>query len=231
MSHNSGAYQIHPLNTVYNRVPKCLLRRNVLCQSKTIYEQLSLGVDVLDLRVMAIGNLLYVAHTVVCVELSIIFDDIQRYNREFPEQVITACVKPDYFNRSTMDYDAETIFKRMCDEYFKDLPNVHILYNPTHLSPSKFSHLSIDSGWKNTNKISELFINSPSRDYKIMVAAFYLTQIGWYDMVFDSIEKKSTRVYSKLIDLVKSITNQNCVAIDYVSAMSVGLIKSYTLKK
>jgi len=94
-THNSGTY------TTKNSLS--VIKKFVVCQELTIYQQLECGVRVFDLRIA--GYLpnpeiskeinFWVAHTFLCVPLSEVLSDIAKFINEHPTEVIVVKVLAD----------------------------------------------------------------------------------------------------------------------------------------
>lgn len=122
-SHNSGAYQFDftvPLGPSFLRKLALLFVpfRNFLisqsrCQKFSFCGQLRAGVRILDLRIAFAEKRFWLAHTFACVPLEAALQAIRRWRGD----PITLLIRPDFYNRHTIQGDTELLLLRILRDH------------------------------------------------------------------------------------------------------------------
>lgn len=173
-SHDSGAYQFDFSVSFWNEFNKWELLRMLAyylpcirykiesiaqTQHLSIYEQLCIGITVLDLRISCANNILYTSHTFCCVPLTNILDQIVVYSDKAGSTTpISIMISPDYANRGTLA-DKESFLLGILHGYLIDYiidNKIQLYYAPLSISIDEFEWIN------NSEKINKLWYNVPS---------------------------------------------------------------------
>ena len=97
-----------------------IIKEWTLTQKYSLYNQLSLGVRALDLRVTydTITKGFYFTHTLFCIEARDALLEINRYINDNENVFIMILIKPDYQHKDTFDSDINDNFKRLVNDVF-----------------------------------------------------------------------------------------------------------------
>lgn len=138
-SHDSGAIKINTSINIYPKtninykliqwskyIPfvKMIVKNNFITQSNSIYDQLKLGVRVLDLRVtyIELDHCFYIFHSIACIPLDQVLLECLQFIVDYPDEIILLFFKPDWPSRFTMYTSTiENTFLKIIKTIFGDL--------------------------------------------------------------------------------------------------------------
>lgn len=129
-THNSGTYIVDFNNSfiwnndIVNKLKKYKSWSSVKkittnwtkCQEMTIYEQLRAGIRLIDLRVSQYEGVYYITHTLTCVNIDVVLDDIVNFLEENSNEALVICCKPDWENRGTMNNITVDFYNYVCNK-------------------------------------------------------------------------------------------------------------------
>lgn len=145
----------------------------IVCQNKTIYEQLEMGVRYFDFRISYTLNDFYITHSYQGPKLNNILDEIYNYyNKYGTSEIIIIKFIPDYENRHTIVGKSDQFTNLLHNHKVYDLLSTKnkpfdklssygskpiIVIN--HLSTSIGYNINFNNKWFNNNNQNKLFEN------------------------------------------------------------------------
>ena len=130
-------------------------------QNLSIFEQLTVGAKILDLRISRANNIFYMSHTFCCMELECELNEIVKYlnsdrdENKYRSAPIIILLKADFANRSTVAGHEEELLqllKSKLEPYLKN-GNVSIYYEPMSIDIANYSQI------KNLSEITNIWFN------------------------------------------------------------------------
>lgn len=98
-THDSCAYQLIPKyeKSIWKKIGSRvdIAKRWTLCQDKTIYDQLMIGVRHFDIRLTKENDIYYVSHTFICDTLSSILEQFNEFITMFKDEFIFVSLDKD----------------------------------------------------------------------------------------------------------------------------------------
>jgi hypothetical protein len=132
-THDSAAYQFSGVYMPDDIVPGlsmkfleflrkfCCIKQIIndwtLTQDQSIYNQLQMGIRVLDLRLSQVNNVLMLSHSFSCLYLKDFFIQLQQFILENPTEIIIIAIKPDWIHRNGVTVNHWNQFYTMANEY------------------------------------------------------------------------------------------------------------------
>ena len=184
-THNSGAYTLDLKHCITDATSsfsqyltvaqklrflpglKWTIGRFTLCQEKSIYDQLMMGVRFLDIR-LSYQDGFYITHTFTCIPLQTALADILKFVQNNPNEIIILSVQPDYENESTMVSAYSIITNALLPHLVPGqtvFPSINslnesgksiLLFYENEIGEASWDFPLINSVWSNTDKISVL---------------------------------------------------------------------------
>lgn len=130
-------------------------------QNLSIFEQLTVGAKILDLRVSRANNIFYMSHTFCCMELECELNEIVKYlnsdcdENKYRSVPIIILVKADFANRSTVAGHEEELLqllKSKLEPYLQN-GNISIYYEPMSIDIANYPQI------KNLSEITNIWFN------------------------------------------------------------------------
>jgi len=173
-THNSGSYQFDFNVSFWGNDSKwewlrklavlfTCVRNKIIdiskCQNLDIFRQLSMGVNLLDLRVSYANHTFYISHTFCCVPLVTVLSDIVKFLEcDVSQNKITLTIFPDYNNRNTL-IGKECILLLLIRRYLKKyMTKVSLYYEPIDID------LTYYHDFENTDDLNDIWFNVQSTE-------------------------------------------------------------------
>ena len=139
------------------------------CQDITIFDQLNLGVDILDLRISFSNDIFYISHTFCCDLLSEVLEQILKFLKQNPQSYITIMLFPDFTNKNTL-LDKECLLLKTIETTFGTyINNVKLFYQPLKIDLNLY-HNFINSNilnniWYDVQTVDEFITRFNETDF------------------------------------------------------------------